>query len=88
MWVGQKNVDQAWHCVTRLRFNLHDKKMVDIEGIKQLNGVLGAQFSGDQFQVIVGNKVADVYEELEPLVSNEGERKDAPKGEKLESFRR
>ncbi len=82
MWVGQKNVDQAWHCVTRLRFNLHDKKMVDIEGIKQLNGVLGAQFSGDQFQVIVGNKVADVYEELEPLVSNEGERKDAPKGEK------
>ncbi len=76
---GAGNVYQAWHCVTRLRFNLTNKDNVDIEAIKQIDGVLGAQFSGDQFQVIIGNKVADVYAELEPLVENEGGGKKRPK---------
>ncbi|KQL58566.1 MULTISPECIES: beta-glucoside-specific PTS transporter subunit IIABC [Bacillaceae] len=79
---GAGNVYQAWHCVTRLRFNLTNKDNVDIEAIKQIDGVLGAQFSGDQFQVIIGNKVADVYAELEPLVENEGGGKNDQKSEK------
>ncbi|MDQ0207305.1 beta-glucoside-specific PTS transporter subunit IIABC [Alkalicoccobacillus murimartini] len=69
---GASNVDQAWHCITRLRFNLHDKGKVDMESIKRIDGVLGAQFSGDQFQVIVGNKVSDVFAELEPMVEGGG----------------
>ncbi|MED4128485.1 beta-glucoside-specific PTS transporter subunit IIABC [Shouchella miscanthi] len=79
---GAGNVYQAWHCVTRLRFNLTNKDNVDIEAIKQIDGVLGAQFSGDQFQVIIGNKVADVYAELEPLVENEGGGKNDQKSRK------
>ncbi|WDF02099.1 beta-glucoside-specific PTS transporter subunit IIABC [Shouchella hunanensis] len=79
---GAGNVYQAWHCVTRLRFNLTNKDNVDIEAIKQIDGVLGAQFSGDQFQVIIGNKVADVYAELEPLVENEGGGKNDQKSGK------
>lgn len=39
---GGGNVDQAWHCVTRLRFNLHDKEKVNIDTIKSIDGVLGA----------------------------------------------
>ncbi len=31
----RKNVNQAWHCVTRLRFNLNDKDKVEIEEIKK-----------------------------------------------------
>lgn len=80
---GPSNVDQAWHCVTRLRFNVHDKEKVNIEAIKVIQGVLGAQFSGDQFQVIIGNKVTDVFAEVEPLVgsgSGDGERKGKKKG--------
>ncbi|AIC93146.1 beta-glucoside-specific PTS transporter subunit IIABC [Shouchella lehensis] len=79
---GAGNVYQAWHCVTRLRFNLTNKDNVDMEAIKQIDGVLGAQFSGDQFQVIIGNKVADVYAELEPLVENEGGGKNNQKSGK------
>ncbi|MFE3980591.1 MULTISPECIES: beta-glucoside-specific PTS transporter subunit IIABC [unclassified Priestia] len=67
---GVQNVNQAWHCVTRLRFNLHDKNKVQVEEIKQIKGVMGAQFSGDQFQVIIGNRVAEVFEEVEPLVGS------------------
>ncbi|KYG29557.1 beta-glucoside-specific PTS transporter subunit IIABC [Alkalihalobacillus trypoxylicola] len=69
---GKNNVDQAWHCVTRLRFILNDKDKVNMEEIKNLQGVMGAQFSGDQFQIIIGNKVADVFLEVEPLVETSG----------------
>lgn len=62
---GKENVNNVWHCVTRLRFNLNDKDQVKLDEIKDVEGVMGAQFSGDQFQVIVGNRVSDVYEELE-----------------------
>lgn len=62
---GKENINNAWHCVTRLRFNLNDKDKVQVDEIKKVTGVMGAQFSGDQFQVIIGNKVSEVYEELE-----------------------
>lgn len=65
---GKTNVNNAWHCVTRLRFNLADKEKAKIEAIKKIPGVMGAQFSGDQFQVIIGNEVDDVFEEVEAIV--------------------
>ncbi|WP_440119562.1 beta-glucoside-specific PTS transporter subunit IIABC [Paenibacillus sp. QZ-Y1] len=62
---GEENIPQAWHCITRLRFNVKDEKKVQLEQIKKLDGVLGAQFQNDQFQVVIGNSVSAVYEELE-----------------------
>lgn len=79
---GAKNVNQAWHCVTRLRFNLNDKDKVEIEEIKKINGVMGAQFSGDQFQVIIGNHVSDVFAEVEPLVGGAGSGDGKKSGQK------
>ncbi|MDR6726954.1 PTS system beta-glucosides-specific IIC component [Paenibacillus amylolyticus] len=77
---GRENVEQSWHCVTRLRFLVSDKEKIKLEEIKQLKGVIGAQFSGDQFQVIIGNQVADVFAEVEPLVGTGGAQ--AASGEK------
>ncbi|MBE9387627.1 beta-glucoside-specific PTS transporter subunit IIABC [Vagococcus salmoninarum] len=65
---GKSNISHAWHCVTRLRFNLNDKNIIVLEDIKKIPGVMGAQFSGDQFQVIIGNTVGDVFEEVENIV--------------------
>ncbi|MBP1039956.1 PTS glucose transporter subunit IIA [Vagococcus sp. BWB3-3] len=65
---GKGNVNNAWHCVTRLRFNLNDKNKANLDAIKKIPGVMGAQFSGDQFQVIIGNTVGDVFEEVEGIV--------------------
>lgn len=62
---GKKNVTNAWHCVTRLRFNLVDTNKVKIDDIKKTKGVMGAQFSGDQFQIIIGNDVSNVFSEVE-----------------------
>lgn len=62
---GQENITQAWHCITRLRFNVREQNKVQLEQIKALDNVLGAQFQNDQFQVVIGNQVAAVYEQIE-----------------------
>ncbi|WP_422851270.1 PTS transporter subunit EIIB [Bacillus mycoides] len=38
---GKENVVNAWHCVTRLRFNLANKEKVKLEEIKKIKGVMG-----------------------------------------------
>ncbi len=64
---GESNIQNAWHCMTRLRFDLKDKNKVDIEKIKELDPVLGAQFNNDQFQIILGPKVAEYFNILVPV---------------------
>ncbi len=61
---GTSNVTYVAHCMTRLRFTLKDRSKVDEEGLKRMAGVLGAQETGGQFQVIIGQNVAKVYDEL------------------------
>lgn len=70
---GKDNVKEAFHCITRLRFYLHDKSKVDITKIKKINGVLGAQFSGEQLQIIIGNEVADYYDAVISIIGKEKE---------------
>jgi PTS system beta-glucosides-specific IIC component len=61
---GKENISGAIHCMTRLRLNLKDKTLVDINAVKEITGVLGAQFSGEQFQIIIGQNVSEVYPEF------------------------
>lgn len=61
---GKENISSALHCMTRLRLNVKDKSRVNVDAISNLKGVIGAQWSGDQFQVIIGQEVGDVYKEL------------------------
>ncbi|WP_144522618.1 beta-glucoside-specific PTS transporter subunit IIABC [Bacillus pumilus] len=67
---GTENISQSWHCITRLRFNLNNESKVKVDELKTLDGVLGAQFQSGQFQVIIGAKVAEVYEEIDHLVGH------------------
>lgn len=61
---GKDNISQAVHCMTRLRLNLKDRSQVDMDAVKEIKGVLGAQFSGEQFQIIIGQHVSEVYPEF------------------------
>ena len=58
---GKENVTFFAHCITRLRFQLHNKEKAKLDELKNLKGVLGAQWSGEQLQIIIGAEVADVY---------------------------
>lgn len=61
---GKSNVSFVAHCMTRLRFNLKDRSIVDADKVRQLDGIIGVQEAGGQFQVIVGQNVSKVYDEL------------------------
>lgn len=65
---GKENVNSLIHCVTRLRFKLKDESKADDEAIKNLHGVMGVAHAGGQYQVIIGNNVADIYDQVMPLL--------------------
>jgi beta-glucoside PTS system EIICBA component len=58
---GEENIQHVIHCMTRLRFNLHDNNKIDRKKIEKVPGVMGTNISGDQFQIIIGNDVPKVY---------------------------
>lgn len=72
---GEANINSVFHCITRLRFSLKDNDKPDREALMQLDGVMGVNLSGDQFQVIIGNKVTQVLkaiqDEVPRLAANE-----------------
>ncbi|WP_411346381.1 beta-glucoside-specific PTS transporter subunit IIABC [Paenibacillus sp. WLX1005] len=74
---GEQNVDQVTHCMTRLRFNLHDDNKADKAQLEKTEGVMGVMKNGGQFQVIIGNEVAGVYKEMTAKMSGGG-AKQAP----------
>lgn len=70
---GKENVNDAWHCQTRLRFKLVDESKAETEKIKELTGVINVLSKGGVYQIVIGPNVADVFEELEPLLDlNQG----------------
>ena len=64
---GAENATGLVHCMTRLRFNLKDESIVDDEAVKKTKGVMGVMKKGGQYQIIIGNDVGYVYEELNKL---------------------
>ncbi len=58
---GEKNVVSLVHCATRLRFVLKDEAKADKEKLEKTDGIITVKQSGGQFQVVVGNKVPEVY---------------------------
>jgi len=61
---GSSNIRSCHHCATRLRFNVLDKGLINIDKIEEISGVLGTKWLGDQLQVIIGQDVKFVYNEL------------------------
>lgn len=77
---GEKNIAHLEHCSTRLRFTLIDDKKANISELKKIDGVVGVVTSA-QCQVIIGNEVVEVYDEIlriAPIIGK-GESIDAPK---------
>lgn len=61
---GKANIEFLTHCLTRLRFNLKDQGLADLDEIRSISGVLGAILQNGQTQIIIGELVQDVYDEL------------------------
>lgn len=60
---GEKNIVNLEHCSTRLRFTVADKCAVDQESLKKVPGVMKLIINS-QVQVVIGNDVVEVYDEI------------------------
>ena len=65
---GASNIKYVFHCITRLRFSLVDNDKADRHALADIDGVMGVNLSGDQFQVIIGNKVTQVFRAIQDEV--------------------
>ena len=61
---GKSNVTRMFHCMTRLRFYVKNRKLVNEADIKKLPEISGINWYQDQFQVIAGNEVNELYDAL------------------------
>ena len=61
---GKENVVSLAHCITRLRFKLKDEKKANEDVLKAMDEVITVVKSGGQFQVVIGPKVGEVYDEI------------------------
>ncbi|WP_102707897.1 beta-glucoside-specific PTS transporter subunit IIABC [Terribacillus saccharophilus] len=68
---GKENIAHLGHCSTRLRFSLVDNKKVDIKELESTPGVIAVRMTA-QCQVVIGNDVVEVYNELQKLVGDVG----------------
>ena len=76
---GKSNIAAVSHCITRMRFVLQDPKKADVEKIEAMKVAKGCFTQSGQFQVIIGNTVADFYNDFVEVAGIEGVSKDAVK---------
>ncbi len=61
---GKENVNDLRHCVTRLRFYLADESKANDDVLKNMDGVISVVKAMGEYMVVIGEHVADVYDEV------------------------
>ncbi|MFJ6652413.1 beta-glucoside-specific PTS transporter subunit IIABC [Microbacterium sp. NPDC091313] len=85
---GSENIVSAYHCITRLRFTLRDNTKADAQALAAVPTVVGVNDTGGQYQVIIGDKVPDVFAAVtaaEPRLAGESSTP-APSSTPLQRF--
>lgn len=69
---GKDNINNVFHCATRLRFQLKDISIAknNTDQIKSLYGVLDVVVQNGQYQIVIGPNVGDVFEYVQKLVGD------------------
>ena len=65
---GKANINDVYHCQTRLRFKLADEEKANDQALEATDGVAKVIRNAGVYQVVIGTHVADVFEEVEKLV--------------------
>lgn len=79
---GEKNIESVVHCSTRLRFVLKDDSIANDAKAKSISGVLQVVRKGGQYQLVIGNNVEEVYDELMEVVHLDNNSDTKPKKKK------
>ncbi len=70
---GRDNINSLTHCITRLRFKLKDESIANDGVLKNMDGVVTIMKSGGQYQVVIGNHVPQVYDDVLEVAGITGE---------------
>lgn len=81
---GKDNIKSVMHCATRLRVEVKDNTLTNVDGIKNTDGVAGYFFQNNQHQVILGtglvNKVCDEFQKISgnynDIIEDDEQKKD------------
>lgn len=65
---GPGNINNYWHCVTRLRFTINNDEKTQLPEIEKLPGVLGTTIKNNQYQVIIGPGVDTLFSAIEQIL--------------------
>lgn len=76
---GKSNISAVTHCITRMRFVLQDPEKADVSAIEAMKVVKGTFTQAGQFQVIIGNNVAEFYNDFAAVSGIEGVSKEEVK---------
>jgi len=66
---GEGNVASLVHCATRLRFKIIDNSKVNQPELETLDGVITVVKGSGQLQVVIGNRVPDVFRAIGAMSS-------------------
>lgn len=79
---GKENINSLTHCITRLRFKLKDEGQAKDDILKNMDGVVTVMKSGGQYQVVIGNHVPAVFEDVIEIagITNEGAEDSSDQG--------
>lgn len=77
---GPGNVKSVVHCATRLRFVLNDESKADDDAVKNIPGILQLVKKSGQYQLVIGNNVEDVYNELADMLDLDNQATTADSG--------
>lgn len=81
---GDENIASATHCATRLRLKLKDTSKAKKSKVEKITGIITVVEAGGQFQVVIGNHVKDVYNEMSQILNLEGKpREDSGETQKI-----
>lgn len=67
---GSENIAETNHCATRLRLKINDPKKIDDDKVKNISGVAGTVIAGNNYQIVIGTDVANVYSEFIKLIGD------------------
>lgn len=65
---GPENINNYWHCVTRLRFTIDRDEKANLSEVEKLPGVLGTTIKNNQYQVVIGPSVDTLFLEIEKIL--------------------
>ncbi|MDD2981280.1 MAG: beta-glucoside-specific PTS transporter subunit IIABC [Hespellia sp.] len=84
---GKENIEGLTHCMTRLRFKLKEENCVQDDVLKSNKEIFTVNHAGGKVQVVVGNKVDEVFDSVMDLIGGNASAK-AEEAEKMSLLNR